>query len=53
MDRRYTVRDKEYQRDVRFLEGGKFTQARKKDSVSEVHPSAITDHAAMNNHTRD
>ena len=30
-----------------------FKQARKKDSVSEVHPSDITDHIARNNHTID
>ena len=31
----------------------KFTLARKKDSVSKVHPSAITDHVIKNNHTID
>ena len=29
------------------------TQARKKDLVSEVHLSAITDYVARNNHTID
>ena len=53
MGMRYGVREKEHQRGVRFLEEVKFTQARKKDSVSEVHPSAITDHVARNNHTVD
>ena len=50
-ERGYGVREKEHQRDVRSLEEVKFTQARTKDSVSEVHPSAITDHVARNNHT--
>ena len=31
----------------------KFTWSRKKDSVSEVHPSAITNHVTNNNHTID
>ena len=48
------VREKEHQRDVRPLEEVRFTWARKKDSVSEVHLSAITDHVARNNnHTKD
>ena len=34
------------------MEEVKFTRARK-DSVSEVHPSAITDHVTRNNHTID
>ena len=50
-ERRYEVREKENQRDVRSLEEVKFTQARKKDSVSEVQRSAITDHVTRNNHT--
>ena len=51
--RKYGVREKEHQWDVRLLEEVKFTWARKKDSVSEVHPSAITDHVTKNNHTID
>ena len=35
-----------------MLEEVKFTQARK-DSVTELHPSAITDHVTKNNHTID
>ena len=31
----------------------RFTWARKKDSVSDVYPSAITDHVPRNNHTMD
>ena len=52
-ERRYGVREKKHQWDVRSLEEVKFTQARKKASVSEVHPSAITDHVARNNDTID
>ena len=53
-ERRYGVREKEkeHQRDVRSFEEVKFTQARN-DSVSEMHPLAITDHIARNNHTID
>ena len=52
-ERRYGVREKEHQRDVRSLKEVTFTWARKKDLVSEVHPSAIADHFARNNHTID
>ena len=31
----------------------KFTRSRKKESVMEIHKSAITDHAASENHTID
>ena len=31
----------------------KFTRSRKKDSISEQHPSALTDHVAQTNHTID
>ena len=37
---------------MRSFEEVKFTWARKKDSVSEVHPSAIS-HVANNNHAID
>ena len=52
-ERRYRVREKEHQMDVRSLEEMKFTRARKKELVSELHPSAITDHVTRNNHTID
>ena len=52
-ERRYGVREKEHQWDTRSLEVAKFTQARKKDLGSEVHPSAISDHIANHNHTID
>ena len=50
---RYSMREKEHQRDVRSLEEVKFIHARKKELVSEFHPSAITDHVTRNNHTID
>ena len=31
----------------------KYTTDRKKDSLSELHPSAITDHVVQSNHTID
>ena len=45
------MKEKEHQRDVKSLEEVKFTWVRKKDLVSEVHPSAIADHITRNNHT--
>ena len=49
IERRYRVREKEHHRNVRSLEEVKFTRARKKESVSDLHPSAITDYVAKNN----
>ena len=53
IERRYGVREKEHQQDMRSLKDVKFTGAGKKDSVSEVHASAIMDHIAKDNHTID
>ena len=39
-------------RDVKTLEK-KYKRSRKKDSLMELHPSAITDHVAKENHTLD
>ena len=39
--------------DVKTLEEKKYTRSRKKDSLTELHPSAITDHIAKENHTID
>ena len=50
---RYGVREKAHERGVSSLEKVKFRWVRKKDSVSELHNSAITDHVARNNHTID
>ena len=51
-ERWYGVREKENKRDVKTLEE-KYTWTRKKDSQSEVHPLAITDHATKENHIID
>ena len=51
-ERKYGVREKEYKRNVKTLEK-KYTWARKKDSLLEVHPLAIMDHATKENHSID
>ena len=48
---KYGVREKEHKRDAKTLE--KYTRSRKEDSLMELHPSAITDHVAEENHTID
>ena len=53
MERRYGVREKEHKRDIKTLEVKKYTRSRKKDSVMELHPSAIVDHIMKANHTID
>ena len=50
---RYGVRKKEHKRDVKTLDEKKYTISRKKDSLKEVHPSAIIDHVVKENHTID
>ena len=47
------MREKEHNQDVRSLEYVKFKWVRKKDSISEVHLSSITDHIIRNNDTID
>ena len=44
---------KELKRDVKTLEEKKYTRSRKKKSLTELHPSSITDHVAKENHTID
>ena len=44
---------KEHKRDVKTLEEKKYTRSRKKDSLTEVYPSAIMDHVVKENHTID
>ena len=51
--RRFGVREKEHKSDVKTLEDKQYTRSRKKQSQTEVHPSAITDHVAKDNHTID
>ena len=50
-ERRYGVREKE-NKNVNTLEK-KYSRSRKKDSLTELHPSAITDHVAKQSHTID
>ena len=52
-ERRYGVREKEHKKDVKTLEEKKYTRSRKKGSLLELHPSAITDHVAKENYTID
>ena len=44
MERRYGVMGKEHKRDVKTLEEKSYARVRKKDSLTELHYSAITDH---------
>ena len=44
MERKCGVREKELKRDVKTLDEKKYTRSRKKDSLTEVLPSAIMDH---------
>ena len=53
IERRYGVSEKEDKRDVETLEEKKYTWARKKESLLEVHPSSIKDHAMKENQTID
>ena len=48
--RRYGIREKEHRKDVDSVEDKRFTRARRKESVEEYHPSALTDHVAQSNH---
>ena len=52
VERRYEVSEKEHKRDVKTVEE-KYTRSRKKDSLTEVHPSIIMDHVAKENHAVD
>jgi len=51
--RKFGVREKEHIKDGKELEGQKYTRAKKKESVTELHKSALTDHAAQCNHVID
>ena len=42
--RRYSITEKEHRKDVDSVGEKKFTRARRKESVAEYHPSALTDH---------
>ncbi len=51
--RQFGVRLKEHQKDAESVATRKFTRANRKDSASEIHKSAITDHIAQQNHVVD
>ena len=51
--RLFGTRLNEHKKDVLKVAGKKFTRANRKESASEVHKSAITDHVAQENHTID
>ena len=52
-ERRFGVRETKHRKDMEQLEGVKFTQARKKESLLEIHQSAFMDHASRENYTID
>ena len=52
-ERRYGVRGREHQVDVKTLDETKYTRFRKKDVLMDMHPLAITDHVAKEHHTID
>ena len=49
---RFGVREKEHRKDGEQLEKG-FAWARKKESLTMIHQSAVTDHAGSKNHMID
>ena len=49
--RRYGVREKEHIKDAKQLEGVNYTRANKRESQTEHHQSALTDHVVVNNRT--
>ena len=53
MGGRFEVRQKEHKQALKQLEGVKYTKARRKKSLTEIHQSALTDHIASKNHMID
>ena len=51
--RRFEVRQKEHKKDLKQLEGLKYTRARRKEFLTEIHQSALMDQVASKNHTID
>ena len=47
------LREKEYKKDLKQLEGMTYTRARLKESHMEIHQLAPTDHGASKNHMID
>jgi len=51
--RQFGIRLKEHQKDTEKIADKKFTRASRKESTTEFHKSAITDHVAQENHVID
>ena len=51
--RQFSYRLNEHQKDAEEVKNRKFTRAARKESTSEIHKSAITDHIAQENHVID
>ena len=47
------MREEEHKKDLNQLEGMKYTRARRKESLTEIHQSVLTDHVVSKNHTID
>ena len=47
------MRQNEHKKDLKQLEGVKYTRARRKESLTEIHQSALMDHVASKNHMID
>ena len=45
------MRQKEHKEDLKQLEGVKYTRARRKESLTEIHQSVLMDYVAIKNHT--
>ena len=43
MGKRFEVKQKEHKKDLKQLEVVKYTRARRKESLTEIHQSALTD----------
>ena len=51
--RLFGTRLNEHKKDAKKVSGKKFTRANRKESTTEQHKSAVTDHIAQENHTID
>ena len=47
--RRFQMREKEHKKDVKQLEEVKYTRARRKESLTEIHQSALIDQVVSKN----
>ena len=47
------MREKGHKKDMKRQEGVKYTRATRKESLTGIHQSALTDHVVSNNHTID